>query len=102
MTTELVNRCTTLDGPAITMLRERTSLSYQAVGAGRLGRAGLLRGRRADIVRKAVQRFVAQRAIDPRIPIKNQDLAEFSGGIASYGRGHWDGFDEETSWQRRH
>ena len=36
MTIELVKRGTKFDGPAITMLRERTSLSYQAVAGGRL------------------------------------------------------------------
>ena len=36
MMMELVKRWTTFDGPAITMFRERTSLSYQAVAGGRL------------------------------------------------------------------
>ena len=37
MISELMKRGTTFDGPAITMLRERTSLSYQVCGGGRLG-----------------------------------------------------------------
>ena len=36
MMSELMKRGTTFDGPAITMLRERTSLSYQLVAGGRL------------------------------------------------------------------
>ena len=34
MMIELMKRSTTFDGPAITMLRERTSLSYQVVAGG--------------------------------------------------------------------
>ena len=36
MISELRNRGTTFDGPAMTMLRERTSRSYQLVAGGRL------------------------------------------------------------------
>src|SRR6516162_8429823 len=38
ITSELTKRGSTFDGPAITMLRERTSRSYQVSGAGRLAR----------------------------------------------------------------
>ena len=46
MTIELIKRGTTFDGPAITMLRERTSRSYQVCGGGRLARnSGVCRER---------------------------------------------------------
>jgi len=38
ITIELMKRGTTFEGPAITMLRERTSRSYQVCGGGRLAR----------------------------------------------------------------
>ncbi len=46
MISEFRKRGTTFDGPAMTMLRERTSLSYQAVAGGRLAmKSGVCRVR---------------------------------------------------------
>src|SRR5258708_33913509 len=46
ITIELTKRGTTLEGPPITMLRERTRRSYQVCGGGRLARnSGVCRER---------------------------------------------------------
>ena len=70
MISELMKRGTTFDGPAITMLRERTSLSYQVVAGGRLAmNSGVCRVRVVNRLHVAFERRLEQhlRRIGDRI-----------------------------------
>ena len=61
MTSELTKRGTTFDGPAITMLCERTSLSYHVVAGGRLAmKSGVCRVRIGEQIDVAFERRLEQ------------------------------------------